>query len=69
MAKERGRLCDWFSDAGDGETEEDVIGLGSYERLLTVLLTEATEGDEKDSEEPQDDYIERWKRGIFRGKN
>jgi hypothetical protein len=69
MAKERGRLCDWFSDAGDGETEEDVIGLGSYERLLTVLLTEATEGDEKDSEEPQDDYIERSKRGIFRGKN
>ena len=67
-AKERGRLCDWFPDAADGGVEEDVVGLGSYERLLTVLSTDATEHDEEDSEEPQDDYIERWRRGFFRGK-
>ena len=41
--------------------EEDVVGLGSYERLLTVLMTEETAQEEEDSEVDQDDYIDRWK--------
>ena len=48
--------------------EEDVVGLGSYERLLTVLMTEETAQEEEDSEVDQDDYIDRWKTGVFRGK-
>jgi uncharacterized protein DUF955 len=67
-ACERRRLCAWFPDADDREVEEDIVGLGSYERLLTVLLTEETEQAEGDGEETEDDYIERWKQGIFRGK-
>ncbi len=45
-----------------------MVGLGSYERLLTVLMTEETESEDDDKEEDQDDYIDRWKQGIFRGK-
>jgi hypothetical protein len=68
VTRERARLCAWFSGADGREVEEDIVGLGSYERLLTVLLTEETELDEAGGEEPEDDYIERWKRGVFRGK-
>jgi hypothetical protein len=52
----------------DREVEEDIIGLGSYDRLLTVLVTEDTDPEGEDDEEYQDDYIDRWKRGIFRSK-
>jgi Zn-dependent peptidase ImmA (M78 family) len=68
IAEEGGRLSAWFPGARDREVEEDVVGLGSYERLLTVLMTEETESDDDDNEEDQDDYIDRWKQGIFRGK-
>jgi hypothetical protein len=68
VTSERTQFCAWFPDADNREVEEDIVGLGSYERLLTVLLTEETQLDEEDGEEPEDDYIERWKHGIFRGK-
>jgi Zn-dependent peptidase ImmA (M78 family) len=69
IAEEGGRLSAWFPGTRDREVEEDVVGLGSYERLLTVLMTEETEsGDDDDDEGGQDDYIDRWKQGIFRGK-
>jgi hypothetical protein len=69
ISEEGGRLSQWFPAVRDREIEEDVVGLGSYERLLTVLLTEEgnPEG-EDDEEEYQDDYIDRWKHGVFRGK-
>jgi len=67
LAEEGGRLSAWFPDTRDREIEEDVVGLGSYERLLTVLMTEEAETEDADEEE-QDDYIDRWKQGIFRGK-
>lgn len=68
IAEEGGRLSAWFPGARDREVEEDVVGLGSYERLLTILMTEEAESEDNDNEEDQDDYIDRWKRGIFRGK-
>ena len=42
----------WFEDAPNIEMNEDVIGLGSYGKTLTVLhTTEAFEDEEGDSEE------------------
>jgi hypothetical protein len=32
-------LDDWFDDAPQIEMKEDVVGLGSYGRTLTVLFT------------------------------
>jgi hypothetical protein len=46
--------------------EEDVIGLGSYGRLLTVLLTEELDSEDEDEVEDGDEYIDRWKNGVFR---
>jgi Zn-dependent peptidase ImmA (M78 family) len=68
ISEEGGRLASWFPAVQDRDVEEDVVGLGSYEQLLTVLVTEETEPEGEDDEEYQDDYIDRWKRGIFRGK-
>ncbi len=68
IAEEGGQLSAWFPGAPNWEVEEDVVGLGSYERLLTVLVTEGTESEDDDNEEDQDDYIDRWKQGIFRAK-
>lgn len=68
IAEEGGRLAAWFPGARDREVEEDIVGLGSYERLLTVLMTEEESSAQEDEEEEQDDYIDRWKTGIFRGK-
>lgn len=68
IAEEGGRLSAWFPGARDREIEEDVVGLGSYERLLTVLMTEETESEDDDNEADETDYIDRWKQGIFRRK-
>jgi Zn-dependent peptidase ImmA (M78 family) len=69
ISEEGGQLSAWFPGGRDREVEEDVVGLGSYGRLLTVLMTDAPETEEDDDGEEQDDYIDRWKRGIFRGKS
>jgi hypothetical protein len=45
-----------------------VVGLGNYGRLLTVLLTDECDSEAKDDSEVEDDYIDRWKQGIFRPK-
>ena len=47
------RLHHWFDDAPQIEMKEDVVGLGSYERTLTVLFA----GEAIDVEE-DDDYLE-----------
>jgi hypothetical protein len=65
---ESGAIAAWFPGARDREVEEDVVGLGSYERLLTVLMTEEAETEDDNDEGEQDDYIDRWKQGIFPGK-
>ena len=48
-------LDDWFDDAPEIEMKEDVIGLGSYGKTLTVLFTSEPvcdeDGDEVDDEE------------------
>jgi len=68
VALEGSLLNQWFPDAAQQEVEEDVVGLGSYDRTLTVLITEAApeEDDDEDSEERGDGYIERMKEGRFR---
>lgn len=67
VALEGSLLNQWFPDAAQQEVEEDVVGLGSYDRTLTVLVTEAApEDDEDDNEERGDGYIDRMKEGRFR---
>jgi Zn-dependent peptidase ImmA (M78 family) len=68
ISEEGGRLGSWFPSVQDRDVEEDVVGLGSYERLLTVLVTEETDLEGEADEEYGDDYIDRWKQGIFRSK-
>lgn len=68
VALEGSLLNQWFPDAAQQEVEEDVVGLGSYDRTLTVLVTAAAqeEEDDEDNEEQGDRYIERMKEGRFR---
>jgi hypothetical protein len=68
VSEEGGKLSAWFPGVSGREVEEDVVGLGSYGRLLTVLVAQDIQGDDEDEDEDTDDYIDRWKRGIFRGK-
>jgi len=60
-----GRLCEWFEGApGEMEVEEDAVGLGSYGRVLTLLvvpdmpdpeeLEEETEGGSDDKRDWRD---------------
>jgi hypothetical protein len=69
LISENGSLLrDWFPSAPPVEVREDIVGLGTYGRLLTVLMTDCEcEGDEGD-DALEDDYIERWKEGRFRKK-
>jgi hypothetical protein len=48
-------LDDWFDDAPEIEMKEDVVGLGSYGRTLTVLFTsEAIDVEEDDASDDED---------------
>lgn len=50
----------WFDDAPDIEMKEDVIGLGSYGKTLTVLYTDqAIDTDDEESEEDEDNVFGR----------
>lgn len=69
ISEEGGMLSAWFPGARDRDVEEDIVGLGSYERLLTVLMTEEAESEDEENEGGEDDYIDRWNQGIFRGKH
>ncbi|MFC7339549.1 ImmA/IrrE family metallo-endopeptidase [Haloferula chungangensis] len=66
VALEGSLLNQWFPDAAQQEVEEDVVGLGSYDRTLTVLVTDAAQEEDDDDNESGDDYIDRWKEGRFR---
>ena len=68
LAEDQCRLERWFPSVPDREVEEDIVGLGSYERLLTVLLTDEIDSEQDEEEEGQEGYIDRWKQGIFRAK-
>lgn len=46
-------LDDWFEDAAQIEMKEDVVGLGSYGKTLTVIFTE--EAIEADEDQDDDD--------------
>ncbi len=60
-----GMLDRWFAGAPKIEVAEDVVGLGSYGRLLTILFTE-WQSEDVEEDELEDDYIDRWKDGRFR---
>jgi hypothetical protein len=47
-------LDEWFDDAPQVEMNEDVVGLGSYGRTLTVLFTDEDLADEDEGEEDDD---------------
>lgn len=58
-----GRLSEWFNTPRDLAIVEEVVGLGRYGKLLTVLhcpaLSAAADGLEVEDEE-EDELIERW---------
>ncbi len=63
--KEEGscNLDEWLDGAPAIEINEDVIGLGSYGKTLTVLFTDEELEDEDESEEDEDELpTQRWKR-------
>ena len=68
VSEEGVRLSEWFPGVRDRDVEEDVVGLGSYSRLLTVLVTQDIDEAEEEEKEVQDDYVDRWKHGYFRSK-
>ena len=47
-------LDDWFEGAPQVEVNEDVVGLGSYGKTLTVLFTDEDLEDEDESDEDDD---------------
>jgi hypothetical protein len=67
--EEGSKLNEWFPNAPDLEISEDIVGLGSYGRLLTILFSDSVPDDELEEEHEEDDYIKRMKEGRFRGKN
>ena len=69
FAEEGSLLSSWFPGAAAIEVEEDVVGLGNYGRLLTVLIANWELPEEDEEEEKEVDYIDRWQKGLFRGKN
>jgi Zn-dependent peptidase ImmA (M78 family) len=67
IAEEGSFLDQWFPRAHHLEVEEDVIGLGSYGRVLTILFMDWSPDEEAEEENSDDDsYIDRWKEGRFR---
>ena len=58
----------WFEDAPDIEMKEDVVGLGTYGKTLTVLYTDqAIDVDEEEGEEDEDNGFDRVsRRGPWR---
>lgn len=47
-------LSDWFDGAPDVEMDEDVVGLGRYDRTLTVLFTrEALDEEDEDTNDDE----------------
>lgn len=57
-------ICDWVGGNWSVAATEEVIGLGSYGKTLTVLscpaLVEETFRDEDEEDEDDDDLVERW---------
>jgi hypothetical protein len=56
VSQEGALLNQWFPNAPKQEIEEDVVGLGSYERTLTVLIADAGPEEEEEKEEPDDGH-------------
>lgn len=54
-------IADWFGSGPDRELAEDVVGLGSYGRTLTVLFAgDATEWPDTEEEEEEGDDPSLW---------
>lgn len=57
-------ICDWLGGNRSVAATEEVIGLGSYGKTLTVLscpaLVEETFRDEDEEDEDDEDLVERW---------
>ncbi len=68
VAEEGCDLSTWFPGTDSCEVVEDIVGLGSYGRLLTVLVAENAPEREDETEPDGDDYIDRWRQGFFRSK-
>ncbi|MBC2592862.1 ImmA/IrrE family metallo-endopeptidase [Ruficoccus amylovorans] len=63
-------LVEWFPDVSGVYASEDVVGLGRYGRLLTLLVADYDPDDPEDDDDPSSgsEYIDRWSSGVFRGR-
>ncbi len=59
-------IRDWFGDGPDREIAEDVVGLGSYGKTLTVLFAEHSWPDEEDEE---DEELGAWNPTLGRSRS
>jgi hypothetical protein len=62
--EESSNILDWFGDSPDLELCEDVVGLGSYGKTLTVLFAE----DWPDDEEEEEDDLGAWEPTFHRSR-
>lgn len=62
--EESSSIRDWFGDGPDRELSEDVVGLGSYGKTLTVLFAEDWPNDEDD----EDDELGEWNPTFHRSR-
>lgn len=53
-------LCRWFDGESRVDAREEVMGLGAFGRVLTILTCRARQEDEESDEETDDEVIERW---------
>ena len=59
-------LCEWFEGAPDDlEVEEDAVGLGSFGRVLTILVApELPHPDELQEKADRSDHDRDWRDGL-----
>lgn len=63
--------CRWFAQAPSIAAYEETKGLGDYGRTLSVISSETfpnSQQEHEDEQEVPDNYLDRWKRGIFRNR-
>ncbi len=63
----RARMEDWFG-SGDREMDEEIVGLGSYGRTLTILSCKGVSETEADEEDDEERLLESWTPRHARGR-
>ena len=54
-------LRDWFTYRRDVDLREEVVGLGSYGKTMTVLTSETFADEDEEEEELEESWRPRWR--------